>query len=129
MYSWINKELSWGNYTPPVRISARLMAQETRQENGLKMLWTDLTSLIPTEELLAWYLEMLAVNPDMRSMVERLQEKTTETIRDQLHTCEKYLFYRCHFINAGIDLVFIETETCNLWSWEDCNIYKRDSCE
>jgi len=49
MYSWINKELSWGNYTPPVRISARLMAQETRQENGLKMLWTDLTSLIPTE--------------------------------------------------------------------------------
>merc|ERR1711874_500076 len=78
---------------------------------------------MPLDDIYSW------INPDMRSMVERLQEKTTETIRDQLHTCEKYLFYRCHFINAGIDLVFIETETCNLWSWEDCNIYTRDSCE
>ena len=66
IYSWINDQLHWGNYTPPVRITG---AEDfKRQESGLKALWNDLTSLIPTEELLAWYLEMLAVNPDMRVM-------------------------------------------------------------
>ena len=64
IYSWINGQLHWGNYTPPVRITEAEAFK--RQETGLKALWNDLTSLIPTEELLAWYLEMLAVNPDMR---------------------------------------------------------------
>ena len=92
IYTWINEQLSWGNYTPPVGRTE--FQANIRQETGLKALWNDLTSLIPTEELLAWYLEMLAVNPDMRVMVERLEQKTTETIRDQLHTSEKYLLYR-----------------------------------
>ena len=92
IYTWINEQLSWGNYTPPVRMTES--EANIRQETGLKALWNDLTSLIPTEQLLAWYLEMLAVNPDMRVMVERLEQKTTETIRDQLHTFEKYLLYR-----------------------------------
>ena len=92
IYTWINEQLSWGNYTPPVRVTEA--GAKLRQETGLKALWNDLTSLIPTAELLSWYVEMLAVNPDMQVMEERLEQKTTETIRDQLHTCEKYLLYR-----------------------------------
>ena len=38
-----------------------------------KGLWTDLVSIIPEQELLAWYLEMMAVNLDMQILMERVK--------------------------------------------------------
>merc|ERR1712110_1132046 len=43
IYTWINEQLSWGNYTPPVRVTQA--GANIRQETGLKALWNDLTSL------------------------------------------------------------------------------------
>ena len=70
IFSWINGQLQWGNYTPPIKSSKAedldTQLDSGRQESGLKVLWNDLTSLIPADEALIWYLEMLAVNPDMQ---------------------------------------------------------------
>ena len=57
-------------------------------------MWDSLVSLIPEQQLLAWYLEMVVVNDDMQALVDRIKQPDTEHIRDKLHQCEPYLNYR-----------------------------------
>ena len=54
----------------------------------------------------------------------RLQEKSSENIKDHLNTCEAYLDYRCWFIGEGIDLVSLEEKGCSFLEWSDCSTPK-----
>ena len=85
IFSWINNELGWGDYVPPLAM---------REQRSLKSLWDELVDLIPYSNFLAWFLEMWTINTDMQLLVERLMMEETEHIRDHLHTCTAYLNFR-----------------------------------
>jgi len=142
IFRWINEQLEWGEYIPPTLpedqdfiISKEIKVSDNYQPvrtagklKDLKQLWDELVAIIPTDELLSWYLEMLVVNPDMQKLMAQVRRQNTIAIRDQLHQCEAYLDYRCHFINAGIDLTNIEKQACDLFGWEGkCGIYEEDT--
>jgi len=142
IFKWINGKLGWGEYVPPTlpenqdfSISDKIEVSDNQEPvwsggklKDLKQLWDDLVAIIPTDELLSWYLEMLVVNPDMQKLMAEVRKQETITIRDQLHQCDAYLDYRCHFINAGIDLTNIEKQACDLFGWEGkCGIYEEDT--
>jgi len=142
IFKWINEQLEWGEYIPPTLpedqdfiISKEIEVSDNYQPvrtagklKDLKQLWDELVAIIPTDELLSWYLEMLVVNPDMQKLMAQVRRQNTIAIRDQLHQCEAYLDYRCHFINAGIDLTNIEKQACDLFGWEGkCGIYEEDT--
>ena len=85
IFSWINNELGWGEYVPPLTV---------RHQRSLKTLWDELIGLIDYTKFLAWFLEMWTLNTDMQLLVERLMAAETEHIRDHLHTCPAYINYR-----------------------------------
>ena len=87
IFQWINDQLEWGQYNPP-------FVSDYAREDGLYGLWQDLTSIIPTGDLLAWFLEMWAINPDMIKLMEKVTSGQVELIRDKLHQCIPYLNYR-----------------------------------
>ena len=87
IFSWINAELGWGEYSPP-------LSRTHRDPRSLKTLWDELVGLIPYSKVLAWFLEMWTINADMQMVVERMMSPATERIRDHLHTCPAYLNYR-----------------------------------
>ena len=87
IFSWINTELGWGDYSPPV-------ARTRGDPRSLKTLWDELVDQIPYSSVLAWFLEMWTINVDMQLVVERMMSPATERIRDHLHTCPAYLNYR-----------------------------------
>ena len=87
IFSWINAELGWGEYSPP-------LSKTQRDPRSLKTLWDELVGLIPYSKVLAWFLEMWTINADMQMVVERMMSPATERIRDHLHTCPAYLNYR-----------------------------------
>ena len=87
IFSWINAELGWGEYSPP-------LLRTYRDPRSLKTLWDELVGLIPYSTVLAWFLEMWTINIDMQLVVERMMSPATERIRDQLHNCSAYLNYR-----------------------------------
>merc|ERR1711915_54131 len=127
IFGWINDQLGWGEYIPPVKDKGQQVKElQVKHVDGLKGLWTDLVSIIPEQELLAWYLEMMAVNLDMQLLMDRIKKPETEKIRNILHMCDAYLNYRCHFLREGINLIDIETQACNNFEWSDCSIYKND---
>jgi len=108
IFQWINNQFGWGTYIPPTLPQNKNSAiidkvnftddyqpvRSVGKLKDLKELWDELTSIIPTDELLTWYLEMLVVNPDMQKLMARVGIQDTITIRDQLHQCEAYLDYR-----------------------------------
>ena len=117
IFSWINTELGWGDYSPPV-------ARTEGAPRSLKTLWDELVDQIPYSSVLAWFLEMWTINVDMQLVVERMMSPATERIRDHLHTCPAYLNYRlaprggshltsdlsrCHFLCQCVDLIDLET--------------------
>ena len=87
IFSWINTELGWGEYSPP-------LSKTHRDPRSLKTLWDELVDQIPYSTVLAWFLEMWTINTDMQLLVERMMSPATERIRDHLHTCPAYLNYR-----------------------------------
>ena len=108
IFQWINNQFGWGTYIPPTLPQNKNSAiidkvhfnndyqpvRSVGKLKDLKELWDELTAIIPTDELLTWYLEMLVVNPDMQKLMARVGMQETITIRDQLHQCEAYLDYR-----------------------------------
>merc|ERR1739838_104178 len=111
IFQWVNDELEWGEYQPPT---------DRNDPRTMKDLWDDLVGVIPYSDYLAWFLEQYAINPDMQTLIARLQSKGSENIRDHLHTCEAYLNYRCWFIGEDIDLVSLEEKGCSFLGWSDC---------
>ena len=108
IFQWINGQLEWGPYVPPtlpenqdIHIADKIDVSNDYEPvksagklKDLKQLWDELVAIIPTDELLSWYLEMLVVNPDMQKLMAEVRKQETITIRDQLHQCEAYLDYR-----------------------------------
>ena len=130
LFSWVNEKLGWGEYTRP-------RPTQVRSERTLLDLWNELVGIIPYSDYLFWFLEQYAINPDMQLLIKRqdhsyfnidiiyilirLQEPSTEYIRDELNQCQEYLDYRCWFIGEGIDLVSLEEKGCTFLEWTDCN--------
>jgi hypothetical protein len=135
LFQWVNNELEWGEYHPPTHSPA--MRNNVNNPRSMKSLWDDLVSIIPYSDYLFWFLEQYAINPDMQLLIGRqgekysycfiivtmlrLQAKSTENIRDHLHTCEEYMNYRCWFIGEGIELVQLEEKGCSFLEWTDCS--------
>merc|ERR1712241_1488199 len=122
IFSWINAELGWGEYSPPLH-------QTHKHPRSLKTLWDELVGLIPYSTVLAWFLEMWTINTDMQLVVERMMSPATERIRDHLHTCPAYLSYRCHFLCECVDLIDLETRGCQFVEWANCDYTCDCQCE
>ena len=75
VFQWINNQFGWGTYIPPTLPQNKNSAiidkvhfnndyqpvRSVGKLKDLKELWDELTAIIPTDELLTWYLEMLVV--------------------------------------------------------------------
>merc|ERR1711936_46140 len=123
IFQWANDELGWGEYLRPTKSpsSEYNLQSHDHGARSMKSLWDELISIIPYSDYMAWFLEMYAINPDMKILIERLQLQSTEHIRDHLNTCESYLDYRCWFISEGIDLPSVEQKGCSFLGWSDCS--------
>ena len=75
IFQWVNNELEWGEYHPPTPPPA--MRISDKNPRSMKTLWDDLVSIIPYSDYLFWFLEQLAINPDMQLFVTR-QENNLE---------------------------------------------------
>jgi len=118
IFEWVNNQLEWGDYHPPTHPSG--MRNDEESPSNLKDLWDDLMSIIPYSDYLFWFLEQLAINPDMQLLISRLQDQGSENVRNDLHACKAYLDYRCWFIGEGIDLVSLEEKGCSFLEWSEC---------
>ena len=64
LFSWVNGELGWGEYTRP-------RSTQVRSERTLLELWNELVGIIPYSDYLFWFLEQYAINPDMQLLIKR----------------------------------------------------------
>ena len=69
IFQWVNNELEWGEYHPPTHPPG--MRSTDNNPKSMKTLWDDLVSIIPYSDYLFWFLEQLAINPDMQLFVTR----------------------------------------------------------
>merc|ERR1719334_292680 len=95
------------------------LSSETRIRKGRSIgtLWDELVSIIPYPDFLNWFLQQLAINPDMQKFINQLKTKETQKIKDWLLLCPDYLAYRCWMIEGGVDIVSVEEKGCSFLEW------------
>ena len=75
LFQWYNDQFGWGPFNPPAR-SAEVGPGGLGR--ALADLLTEIMGMYPNDQVVAWFLEQIATNPDMSSFVSKMQEPSTE---------------------------------------------------